>query len=279
MEPPEGALLEPPEAEPPLGWDPDPPDPTDAADVASALVSAACAVDTDRCAACVAVWSDCTFFSAARHAVTSTPGFVGEAVGAAVGADVGDAVGAAVAVAAVEPVGSDAVNPSAPAQPCGCVVEQAAAADARWPSAVDSAASAFCWARSTARCAAATDPPADAGDEAGAADLTTAVKFAVPPDDEEDEAKDDDEPPLRSCSSVSFACASVDFAWASAELSAVPSTVASTDPADTVDPTDTGTVATVPEIGNDTVADEAGCTVPVACSVALTGRMPATAVR
>ena len=55
-----------------------------------------------------------------------------------------------------------AAKPSTADHPCDCS-EQAAAAFVRSPSAVDSAASACCWAACTARCAAATDdPPAGA---------------------------------------------------------------------------------------------------------------------
>jgi hypothetical protein len=220
---------------------------------ARALVSAFCAAETSCCAFCVAVWSSSTVRRAARQAAESAPdGAVGVALGVGAVDGVADGV--------VDGVG--AVNPSAPDQPS--FPSHAAVAFARSPSAVDSAASARSCASCTARWAAGTDRPVP-GTRA-AVKNATAVSPAVPV-------------PFSSCSSVSFACASDDCARFSADVSAVGSSVARVAFAATASPTATGTESTVPAIGNATVADDAGPTVPVAVSVAFTDRCPATAVR
>ena len=85
--------------------------------------------------------------------------------------------------------------------------------------------------------------------------------------------------PVASWCSVSRAVASVERAVASAEDSAVVSSVASSSPADTLSPTATRTVATVPVTGNETVADEPGSMVPVACRVCCTVCVVTVAVR
>ena len=198
----------------------------------------------------------------------------------------------------------------------GVLLAHPEVAAARSTAAVDSATSACIWLRWTCRASAAsrllaprlaadpaepedpvepadpTDP--DARDELDEPDEELVPLWPPPVDDDkpadddpvDDELVDDElvdvEPDARvvlSCWRVSAAVARVAFAEATSVSNVDVSSVASCWPTFTVSPAATITFATVPETGNETVADDFGSIVPVARNSWLVPCTAATAVR
>jgi hypothetical protein len=96
-----------------------------------------------------------------------------------------------------------------------------------------------------------------------------------------DWAEDDDTDVWLAWSDASFACACATVDWSELTVVAMPVVFnwANVCPTPTDCPTATFTADTRPDIGNATVADDTGCTVPIADSESTTVAGPAVAVR